>query len=214
MGDLVGMKRVDKNNVVAETGSVYFDPQRAAEDDAQLINLVQMGDGAGACVVSSARTASTAQSGFGGQISNVFYGCAGLDRRPGICLTSGGSERAPTPGTRAEFAHDYASIRREGRSLFHHALAEALNAGIDTVSIDYFIPHQANGQMANLLARELAIPSERVFVNADRVGNTGSAAIWLALSELRALLPPRQRVCALGAEASKFMFGGFLYVHG
>lgn len=32
--------------VGSETGSVYFDPQRAGEDVSQLVNLVMMGDGA------------------------------------------------------------------------------------------------------------------------------------------------------------------------
>ena len=35
----------------SETGSVYFDPQRAGEDVSQLVNLVMMGDGAAAIIV-------------------------------------------------------------------------------------------------------------------------------------------------------------------
>jgi len=68
--------------------------------------------------------------------------------------------------------------------------------------------------MAELLAPFLGIDESRVFVNADSLGNTGSAAIWLALAELRSRLDPDSRVLALGAEATKYMFGGFLYVHG
>jgi len=60
----------------------------------------------------------------------------------------------------------------------------------------------------------LGIEPERVFVNAERLGNTGSAAIWLALAELRKRLRPGASVLALGAEATKYMFGGFHYVHG
>jgi len=52
-----------------------------------------------------------------------------------------------------------------------------------------------------------------VFVNGDRLANTGSAAIWLALASC-VLARPGARVLALGAEATKFMFGGFSYVHG
>ena len=37
--------------VGSETGSVFFDPARAAEDFAQLVNFVQMGDGAGAIIL-------------------------------------------------------------------------------------------------------------------------------------------------------------------
>jgi 3-oxoacyl-[acyl-carrier-protein] synthase-3 len=60
----------------------------------------------------------------------------------------------------------------------------------------------------------LGIELERLFVNAETLGNTGSAAIWLALAELRKRLRPGASVLALGAEATKYMFGGFHYVHG
>ena len=39
--------------VGSETGSVFFDPVRAAEDDSQLVNFMQMGDGAGAIILGS-----------------------------------------------------------------------------------------------------------------------------------------------------------------
>ena len=59
-----------------------------------------------------------------------------------------------------------------------------------------------------------AIALNSSIVNAGRLGNTGSAAIWLALAELRSSLEPGASVLALGAEATKYMFGGFHYVHG
>ena len=55
---------------------------------------------------------------------------------------------------------------------------------------------------------------DRVFVQADRIGNTGSAAIWIALDTLRAQAAPGDSVVVLGAEASKHMYGGFAYCHG
>jgi 3-oxoacyl-[acyl-carrier-protein] synthase III len=68
--------------------------------------------------------------------------------------------------------------------------------------------------MAEFLSPFLGIKPERVFVNAEELGNTGSAAIWLALAELRKSLRPGASVLALGAEATKYMFGGFHYVQG
>ena len=51
-------------------------------------------------------------------------------------------------------------------------------------------------------------------MTALRVMPPSSAAIWLALAELRAGgLPTGARVLALGAEASKYLYGGFAYVH-
>jgi 3-oxoacyl-[acyl-carrier-protein] synthase-3 len=79
---------------------------------------------------------------------------------------------------------------------------------------DYILPHQANGRMDAILAAPLGLPPERIVVTADRLGNTGSAAIWLALAQLRPGLKSGQTALALGAEATDFMFGGFRYHHG
>src|SRR5439155_608416 len=84
------------------------------------------------------------------------------------------------------------------------AVARDLGTGIDVV--DHVVPHQANGHLAELLGPYLGIEPRRVFVNADHLGNTGSAAIWPALAELRRTLAPGASVVALGAEATKYMF--------
>lgn len=192
----------------SETGSVYFDPQQACEDHSQLVNLMMMGDGAGAMIVGPDDCAP------GAHISGTFFGQIGLDRSPGFALCAGGSEKPFVEGETLRFEHDFAAVRASGLDLFHHgaATARALGIGLDT--IDYLIPHQANGRMAEFLSPFLGIEPERVFVNAEMLGNTGSAAMWLALAELRKRLRPGASVLALGAEATKYMFGGFHYVHG
>jgi 3-oxoacyl-[acyl-carrier-protein] synthase-3 len=54
-----------------------------------------------------------------------------------------------------------------------------------------------------------------VVVTADRLGNLGSAAIWVSLHQIRTAgrLRPGDRVLVLGAESTKYMFGGFVYTH-
>jgi 3-oxoacyl-[acyl-carrier-protein] synthase-3 len=192
----------------SETGSAYFDPQQALEDHSQLVNLVMMGDGAGAIIVGPGDWAP------GAHISGSFFGQIGLDRPPGFSLCAGASAKPFLEGETLRFEHDFAAVRASGPDLFYHgaATARALGIGLDT--IDYLIPHQANGRMAEFLSPFLGIEPERVFVNAETFGNTGSAAIWLALAELRKRLRPGASVLALGAEATKYMFGGFHYVHG
>jgi 3-oxoacyl-[acyl-carrier-protein] synthase III len=91
-------------------------------------------------------------------------------------------------------------------------IARALGFALEEVN--HVVPHQANGRMAELLSLLLGVEQGRIFVNAQRVGNTGSAAIWLALAELRPSLELSARVLALAAEATKYMFGGFHYIHG
>jgi 3-oxoacyl-[acyl-carrier-protein] synthase-3 len=193
--------------VGSETGSVFFDPHRASEDSGQLINLLQMGDGAAACVLAPPQNASVAR------VSRVFHGCSGFGVKPGFSLPSGGSDVPVAPSLFPEFVHDYAHVAQHGVGLFADGLAALRQLGVDCCSVDYFIPHQANGHMAGILATQIDLKEARVFVNADRLGNTGSAAIWLALAELRTRLRAGESVCVLGAEATKYLFGGFEYVH-
>ncbi|MBI4588610.1 MAG: ketoacyl-ACP synthase III [Candidatus Rokubacteria bacterium] len=51
---------------------------------------------------------------------------------------------------------------------------------------------------------------ERIFVNADRVGNTGSASFFLALDEMnkKGLLKRGHVVVMAGGEATKWLYGG------
>ena len=43
--------------------------------------------------------------------------------------------------------------------------------------IDYFIPHQSNGKMILELSDKLSIPDNKVLMNIENFGNTGSASI-------------------------------------
>jgi 3-oxoacyl-[acyl-carrier-protein] synthase III len=183
--------------VGSETGSLFFDPDRAAENRGQCVNLIQMGDAAAAIIVApTARGRST--------ISGAWFGATGLGRPPGLQMQN----------DRQEFDHDYARIAEWGPALFGAGIAAAASQGISPEDMDYVIPHQVSGSIRAQIADHLRINHEKVFGNADRVGNTGSAAIWLALAELRAGgLATGSRVLALGAEATKYMHGGFLYEH-
>ena len=189
--------------VGSETGSVYFDPLTVTTDKGQLVNLIQMGDGAAAVVLGSAGAADS-------QITEVFYGCSREHRPSAFHLASGGSD-APAAGL-PHFEHNFQSIRRYGPGLFEQGAVAARALGIDLQNMHYVIPHQANGHVAAIAAQHLGLSPSRVFVNAGRVGNTGSAAIWLAFDELQTRLHAGESVLALGAEATAYMFGGFRYV--
>ena len=184
--------------VGSETGSLFFDPKRAGEDRGQCVNLIQMGDAAAAIIVAPGAAGCS-------MISGAWFGATGLGRPPGLQMHTG----------RHEFEHDYARIAQSGPALFAAGIAAAASQGITADSVDTIIPHQVSGSIRTQIASHLGVDRERIFGNADRVGNTGSAAIWLALAELRAAgLTSGTRVLALGAEATKYMHGGFLYEHG
>jgi 3-oxoacyl-[acyl-carrier-protein] synthase-3 len=183
--------------VGSETGSLFFDPARADTDAGQLVNMMQMGDGAGAIVLGPPRTDAA-------QLTAAWYGAIGLNRSPGIQMRSGARE----------FDHDFAEIATSGRALFEAGAVAAARHGVAVDESDIVIPHQVSGRIGMQVADHMGIPPSRLFVNADRTGNTGSAAIWIALAMLRAEgLIPGTRVVALGAEASKYMYGGFAYQH-
>jgi len=192
--------------VGSETGSVFFDPQRATEDAGQLVNLVQMGDGAAAIIV------ARDDDRDGARLSHVYFGQMGRGHASGLTVADGGSDAPVCRVGFPEFHHDFAAISRFGLDLLLHCAAAAECTGSGPA--DYILPHQANGRIDTILAGPLGVTAERVVVTADRVGNTGSAAIWLALAQLRPALEAGRTVLALGAEATDFMFGGFRYHHG
>lgn len=197
--------------VGSETGSVMFDPRRTAVDATQLVNLVQMGDGAGAIVLGPLEDPAASR------IELVFYGSIGCGRAPGLALNEGGSG-APciASGSVPHFTHDYTAIREDGVELLRTGLATAARAGVRPNDIDWWLPHQVNGRLPELCARWLGLPAERVVCESDVLGNLGSAAIWVALDRLRrsGRLARGDRVLVLGAEATKYLYGGLLYVHG
>ena len=195
--------------VGSETGSVFLDLERLEGHSGQIVNLVQMGDGAGAVILGPAGANTD-------KIHAAWYGALGLHRRPGLQMREGGSERSGTGNAGPlTFEHDFTSVLRDGVKLFDAGVQAALDRGFEIGRADWIIPHQASGRIGAQLAGYLKLPEERFFVNADRIGNTGSAAIWIAFAELRARhLAAGTLTLALGAEATKYMFGGFVHETG
>jgi 3-oxoacyl-[acyl-carrier-protein] synthase III len=126
-------------------------------------------------------------------------------------VADGGSDTPRCSVGFPEFRHDFVAIHRSGLELLLHCAAAAERAGSGPA--DYVLPHQANGRMDAILTGPLGLARERIIVTADRLGNTGSAAIWVALAQLRRTLKTGETLLALGAEATDSMFGGFRYYH-
>jgi 3-oxoacyl-[acyl-carrier-protein] synthase-3 len=198
--------------VGSETGSVYFDALALADDPGQWVNLMQMGDGAGAIVL------APDDGTPGARLESAFFGHIGLGKRPGFSLDEGGSD---FPAVRADrsvvtFRHDYEAVKRDGAELFDAGLKAARDAGVDVAALAAIVPHQANGKIGDWLARRFGLTKNLFYGNAERVGNLGSAAIWVALDDLRSSgrLNHGDHVLVLGAEATQYLYGGFVYVHG
>lgn len=111
---------------------------------------------------------------------------------------------------------DERKLRMEGAEVYRHAVQrmseatlqalEVAELGID--DIDLFVPHQANRRIIESAAAKLELPLERVAVNVDRVANTSSASIPLAMwqAEQDGRLHPGDTV-ALAAFGAGFVWG-------
>ena len=151
---------------------------------------VLFGDGAGAVVVAGGEL----ELGIGGFV-------LGADGAQADLLYAERDERV---------------LRMQGSDVYRHAVRrmtaasrEALGrAGRTVEDIDLFVAHQANVRIIEAAASELGIPREKVVVNVDRVANTSSASIPLALeqAEREGRLKPGDTV-ALAAFGAGFVWG-------
>ncbi|HEX8917225.1 MAG TPA: beta-ketoacyl-ACP synthase III, partial [Chloroflexota bacterium] len=129
---------------------------------------VLFGDGAGAVVISAGDYAR-----FDPQFVLGSDGSGG----PALCIPAGGSRTPPSERTIQERLH---YVKMAGPEVFRFAtrvVAESTHqvldkAGLGVSDIDLFIPHQANTRIIDVAVRRLGIPSDHVFVNIDRYGNT------------------------------------------
>lgn len=195
--------------VGSETGSPFFDISSDFADHEQLVNFVQMGDGAGAVLL------GRDDAGGSNTISEIYFGQIGLGKQPGIQLTGGGSAQPYCEKGLPYFNHSASDVRKNGEKLLHDGLRAIQQRGHSLDSFEWILPHQAHGRIAEMFSRQFPETSGKVVNTADRLGNLGSAAIWVALDELirSGKLTPGDRVLVLGAEASKYLFGGFIYTH-
>ena len=80
----------------------------------------------------------------------------------------------------------------DGREVFKFATKNVIKSlkkvmeenNITQEDIKYFIPHQANVRIVEVISKKLDIPFEKFYMNIERFGNTSSASIPIALSEL------------------------------
>jgi len=102
----------------------------------------------------------------------------------------------PGGGTRHPATHESIDarlhyIKMKGNELFKIAvrnMCEISNLVFDEArlkanDINLLVPHQANQRIADAVAERLGIPSEKVYGNIARIGNTSSASIPIALDE-------------------------------
>jgi 3-oxoacyl-[acyl-carrier-protein] synthase-3 len=145
----------------------------------------------------------------GHEILSVHLGTDGslahLLEQPG-----GGSRHPASHETVDKRMH---TIKMAGHEVFKHAVramqAAAVTAlkqaGLKESDVDFLIPHQANIRIIDATAKRLKLPSEKVYVNIDRYGNTSTASIPLAMDEAN-----RKGLLKKGMNVVLAAFGGGL----
>ena len=141
---------------------------------------VLFGDGAGAAVLLPSENG-------GGKVLSSHLGTDG--RQAELLNIPGGGSACPITPENAE--KQLATLAMQGREVFKHAvnaMRRASEKAIETAQltageIQLVIPHQANLRIIDAIVDRLEIPSERVFVNLDKYGNTSAAAVAIALDE-------------------------------
>jgi 3-oxoacyl-[acyl-carrier-protein] synthase-3 len=142
---------------------------------------VLFGDGCGAVVLEEGE--------LGEGVLSTFMQSDGGEKE--LLYIIGGGSLTPLTAEGIEAGDQY--IKMKGDGLFKYAVKAMVDAakrtlkeaGIGTEDIDYLIPHQANIRIIEGVRKRLKLEKEQVVVNIDRVGNTSSASIPIALSEFK-----------------------------
>jgi 3-oxoacyl-[acyl-carrier-protein] synthase-3 len=95
----------------------------------------------------------------------------------------------PGPGS------EKVTISMEGRQVFRFAVETVpksmdrvlKQAGMQPEDVDFFVFHQANQRIIDLIVKKYKIPPEKTYKNMASYGNTSAASIPLVLSELQEL---------------------------
>jgi 3-oxoacyl-[acyl-carrier-protein] synthase-3 len=140
---------------------------------------VLFGDGAGAVIVAETKTSDilATYSGTDGSKADI------------LGLEVGGTRRPIT----VEVASDpsYPPVVMKGKEVFREAVVRMTQASqivleraqVTLDEIALIVPHQANARIIQAVAETLKISMDKVYVNVQDYGNTGSATVPIALDE-------------------------------
>lgn len=88
---------------------------------------------------------------------------------------------------------DHFHIKMAGNATFKMAVKRMTEVSLEALEynnlnkddVDLVIPHQANKRIIDAVTEKLGIPSEKVFINIDKYGNTSAASIPIAIQEAK-----------------------------
>lgn len=143
---------------------------------------VLFGDAAGAAVV-----------GRGAEAVEILSATAGTDGTKSdiLGLEAGGTRVPFNPESAAQGLHK--KVVMHGREVFKEAVGRMAScsfevleeAGVSIDDVALVVPHQANLRILHAVGSRLGVEPDKVFINVDEYGNTGSASVPLALAQAR-----------------------------
>ena len=139
---------------------------------------ILFGDGAGAAVLKQSET------------KGIIKSYLRADGKKGSALTIGAAD-IDTPFSKEKILKDK-FIKMNGREVFKFAVGaidEAINEVIKDTNVSleevkYIVPHQANSRIIELAAEKLNLNIDKFYLNLDKVANTSSATVPIALNEM------------------------------
>lgn len=174
--------------------TVGVDVQSRLLDRTDHTTCFLFGDGAGAAIISAGED--------GHRICRTLLGAdaSGLHmarrEEPGYFVANGSGSYDPW-------------VRMDGQALFRFAAESfatlirdaARTSGWSESDARWIIPHQANARILKTAAKRCNVPYDRFYMNVDRVGNTSSASIPLAMAEVQDTLCRGDKLilCSVGA---------------
>jgi 3-oxoacyl-[acyl-carrier-protein] synthase-3 len=144
---------------------------------------ILFGDGAGAAILGAAPEGT--EQGIG-----PIHLHSDGSLAEALCIPAGGSRTELTPELLEQKMN---KVHMTGNVIFKHATRnlasvaqEALeSAGWTADDVDHVIAHQANLRILDACLKRCGMPSDKLFVNLDRYGNTSAASLPIALDEAR-----------------------------
>ena len=141
---------------------------------------ILFGDGAGAMIVAASDVPGgimATELGSDGSGGNALKIPAGGSAMPATLETINSGSHYMTMDGKAVFRFATRTIAAATRRVVERA-------GLALDDIDMIIPHQANMRILQTgLQKQLKFPSDKIFVNLQKYGNTGGATIPIALCE-------------------------------
>jgi 3-oxoacyl-[acyl-carrier-protein] synthase-3 len=169
---------------------------------------VLFGDGAGAAVIGPADPNDEGDRPRGILSTSI---CTDGSLAASLWIQGGGSV---SPATYATVDQGLHYVQMRGQDIFKSAVRNLCSAskdalqraGVSAANLDWVCAHQANKRIIDQVVDRLELPSEKVLMNIDRVGNTSSASIPILLDQSmrQGKVRPGETVlmCALGAGIS------------